>query len=245
MSTPHLVITLASHVATGVLLSPLDLVRTRLIVQSSHTSHRTYSGPLDAFGSILVHEGGFSAMYFHPTLFIPTLLDNTIRPLVVLSTPVFLYRSLGIAEDTHPVTFALSEFVFSSASLLVTLPIETVRRRMQVQTRNGAPPIRGCVETREKPYYGFIDALWNILTEERSTPPPRRRRRKSKGKERADDAGKEKEEDKDGRLASMGIAQLYRGLGMGLTANLVVFVLGAFAGASGEDYSGQSGWTEL
>ncbi|KIJ40187.1 hypothetical protein M422DRAFT_257021, partial [Sphaerobolus stellatus SS14] len=57
-SSPSLIIPLASHFVTGIILSPLDLVRTRLIAQSSIPRHRTYTGPLNALGQIIRHEGG-------------------------------------------------------------------------------------------------------------------------------------------------------------------------------------------
>ncbi|CDO70226.1 hypothetical protein BN946_scf184942.g26 [Trametes cinnabarina] len=79
--TPSVLLPVASQVLTGFLLSPLDLVRTRLIVQSSVPRHRTYSGPLDALRQILAHEGGLRGAYLHPHLLIPTLLDSTLHAL--------------------------------------------------------------------------------------------------------------------------------------------------------------------
>jgi len=55
---PPIVLPVASHLITGFLLSPLDLIRTRLIVQSFTSRHRTYSGPIDALSQILRNEGG-------------------------------------------------------------------------------------------------------------------------------------------------------------------------------------------
>jgi len=212
-------------------------------------------------------------MYTHPNLLIPALLDNTIRPFVTLATPIFIHRTMGIAEDTHPITYAAAQLCLASASLLITLPIETVRRRMQVQTRNVQRPLRACIELRPTTYYGVMDTCWRILTEERSAPVSRRRRqqqrkrsRSFKGKERATStdgsdptaaataagaasasetaaAAAAEQEAEDGLFASSGLAQLYRGFGMGLMANAVIFILGTGVGVSGED-SG-SGWTEL
>lgn len=129
----HLALSLASHIVTGIILSPLDLVRTRLIIQSSHPSHRTYSGPLNALRTILHNEGGWRGVYTHPALLVPCILDNTIRPLLTLATPVLVYRLMGVEEDTHPMSYALASCVVASVSLGVTLPVETVRRRMQAQ----------------------------------------------------------------------------------------------------------------
>ncbi|KAG2080677.1 mitochondrial carrier domain-containing protein, partial [Suillus cothurnatus] len=128
---PPLLLPVASHVITGFLLSPLDLVRTRLIAQSAMQRYRTYTGPFDALRQILIQEG------------------------------VLLH---GLCSSARIV-----------ASLLITLPVETVRRRLQVQTRGTAKALRTCVETRPVPYNGVVDALWHIVTEERSDLPIKRR----------------------------------------------------------------------
>lgn len=64
----HIAINLLSHIGAGVLLSPLDLVRTRLIVQSSHPSHKSYTGPVQALRLAMAQEGGLRALYTHPSL---------------------------------------------------------------------------------------------------------------------------------------------------------------------------------
>lgn len=196
---------------------------------------------MDALNAIIAEEGGFYGMYFHPSLFIPTLLDHSIRPLLSLSAPFIISRTLGISEDSHPVMHGFAEFLCSSASLLITLPIETARRRLQVQNR-GKRTFKACVETRPTPYVGVVDVIWHILTEERSAVPKRRRRksRASKGKEREDDV--EETVEKEGWFADSGVAQLYRGFGTGVWANVIVFVLGL---ATGPDERPDGGWAEL
>jgi fusion and transport protein UGO1 len=118
----------------------------------------------------------------------------------------------------------------------VTLPIETIRRRLQAQVRGNARPLKACVEMRPKPYNGVVDAFWHILTEERSDLPiVRRRKRRNIGK------GEEKEEEYESWWKQTGLGQLYRGLGMRLGASAVVFVLALFGG--GGDFDG--GWAEI
>lgn len=139
-----------SHVATGVLISPLDLVRTRLVAQSlvpttsvstSTTnrrgwwSGRKYIWPWDALHTIRREEGGWIGVYLHPNLLVPTLLDYTFRPLIALATPLLIDQVLRTEPGAAPARYALAELVVSTLGLLVTLPIETIRRRLQVQTR--------------------------------------------------------------------------------------------------------------
>jgi fusion and transport protein UGO1 len=159
----------ASHLLAGFILSPLDLIRTRLIAQAFSSRHRTYSGPFDALVKITREEGGFKGLYLHPHLFIPTVIDCTLKPLIALSLPGLLGSYLGVHEDTsHPLVWGLAEMVGGCVGLLVTLPFETARRRLQIQTRGTAKKIKTCVETRSTPYNGVADCLWQVVAEERS-----------------------------------------------------------------------------
>lgn len=255
---PLLVLATLSHVVTTVFLSPLDLVRTRLIVQSSQPQHRKYSGPLDAGTAILREEGGFYTTYLHPHLFFPAVVEGLVRPLLFLSTPLIISRALRIEPSTSPVSFALAEFVLGSAALVLTIPLETVRKRLQIQTR--APFVRGgrpggigrawrtCVETRSLPYAGMVDAVYRILTEETGRIPRRRRRSSFNAQQEPTSPGpsvRETEIKEDlgpmGLGVGTGLRQLYRGLGMGIGANVVVLLLGVLAGG-GED---RLRWTEM
>lgn len=231
-----LAITVASHLITGFMLSPLDLVRTRLIAQTSLSNHKTYSGPVAALRDIYYKEGGLAGMYLHPNLLIPTLIENTLRPLLSLSAPLFIERTLFITEESHPVAYQTAELLFSSATLLLTLPIETARRRLQIQPR-GSTRFQACVETRPTPYTGVLDVLWKIVTEERSMPTTLRRRRMSSQGRQTDEEVKEK----GSLLTRTGIGQLYRGFGMGMGASAVVFLLATLAGGDSSD----AGWAEL
>lgn len=240
-SPPPLLISVATQVLTGFILSPLDLVRTRLIVQSSVPRYRAYSGPIDALQKILEQEGGLRGVYFHPHLFIPTIFDCTLRSVVPFALPGLMRSYMSVSPVTHPYTVTLIELFGNLGSLLITIPFETVRRRLQVQVRGTAKPLRACVELRPVPYNGMVDAFWHILTEERSDIPLRhkRHRRKSVGsKARADEFDMEKRES---WLRNTGVGQLYRGLGLRLTASVLLFVLALMSGGEETD----AGWAEL
>lgn len=255
-----LILPVASNLATGFLLSPFDLIRTRLIVQTSSPRHRTYTGPFDALNTILLQEGGFRSLYLHPQLLYPTLLDCTLTPLVAASAPVLTARlfsrlfGTAIYEDTHPVLWAAAQLGGSCLGLLITMPVETVRRRLQVQTRGGAPPIPTCVEVRRQPYAGIVDVIYSILVEERSDLPLRTRRKRKNSR-----TGEEEEEvlDRGSWLRYTGIGQLYRGLGMRVGASVLIFLCVLASGACSLSLTflyrmslissepSESGWTEL
>ncbi|KAG1871137.1 mitochondrial carrier domain-containing protein [Suillus tomentosus] len=247
---PPLLLPVASHVITGFLLSPLDLVRTRLVAQSAMQRYRTYTGPFDALRQIIAQEGGIRSIYFHPQLLIPTILDNGLRPLLHILMPTLIAPRLGfgphVAPDTSPIAWAFAQVLGSMASLLITLPIETVRRRLQVQTRGTAKALRTCAETRPVPYNGVVDALWHIVTEERSDLPIKRRSKSRKQQAEhteendSNDLFAEKQ-DESRWLRNTGIGQLYRGMRMRVGVSVIVLLLTTFGGQREVD----GGWAEL
>ncbi len=190
----------ASHLITHLFLSPLELVRTRLIVQPS--SLPSSQSSVSMAKSIINEEGGISSLYLDPHLLIPSILEHTIRPLLTLSIPLFIERQLNISPDVSPITYSLLDLSLGLASLLIILPIETIRKRLQIQDRNPPRAItkrqrRTIVRTRERDYVGVVEGLWRIVSEETTIP----------GKKRNDGM---RESVQNTRLD--GIRQLYRGV---------------------------------
>lgn len=239
-----------SHVVTGAVVSPLDLVRTRLVAQSTLPSHRKYAGPLDALRTIFREEGGWRTTYFTPLLFVPTVLDYLFRSVMTLGAPLLLENTFHLDPSAVPVSYALGELLLSTLSLCITLPIETVRRRLQLQYH---PPLHSarsagfgrvrsantarvglwtCVETRPAPYTGVLECMYRIVSEETSIDPQLRPAQSGLSVQSLVARG----------YSSVGgLRNLFRGFGMGFTANLLVFVLTLI---TGERQTGD-GWTEM
>jgi fusion and transport protein UGO1 len=262
----------SSHLLTGFILSPLDLIRTRLVAQSTLTPHRKYSGPFDALRQILRDEGGWRTIYFHPHLLIPTLLDFTLRPALSIGAPLLIEHTLRLDNVGSPVAYALADFMVSTLALVITLPIETVRRRLQIQPRApwGAEPpepvgarplpqgsvasvglaakpfkaLRTCVETRPRPYLGVSEAIYRILVEETSfSPVPRQHSREASTDSSSGDVlARSAVLAKHGNSSLGGLRSLYRGFTMGLGANAVVFALTL---VSRERNPSSAGWAEI
>lgn len=111
----------AAAVATGLILSPLDLVRTRLIITPANRQPRRALSLLRSLPSYVCS----------PVLVLPTILHSLIHPLLTLSTPLVLRTRFMIDKDASPVAFSIAKFCSSSFALFVKLPIETVLRRGQ------------------------------------------------------------------------------------------------------------------
>lgn len=316
------IVTLTSHVITSYLLSPLDLIRTRLIVQSAQPQYRKYKSIWTAYRTIRDEEGSgssWTAFYGNGLLAFPTIIEATLRSFFNLGVPLFIERKLLLSTNTsNVVVYGLTEFTLSSLALLVTIPFETVKKRLHLQPLSSnqvtnVPSIKAykpCVELRSTSYTGVTECLYRILTEETGRlylhNPDQKVRRPSLSNSRrttglagtpgggasrshsyrrpsassTDGGGRggggggglHPPEQSGGGAASAatgsaldvdgssleeegifkpdmdkhpmplfaGVTQLYRGLSMGVTANLIVFVLSLVAG---RDDTG--GWTEV
>jgi fusion and transport protein UGO1 len=177
---PNLTTAILSHVVSGIITSPLDLIRTRLIAQTWSPSHRKYRGLADAWGTILKEEG-WSAFYAAPNL-TATIVYHTVRALFLNTTNLIIDRVFKISNEEQPILYALCELGLNTMELLVTLPLETVRRRLQVQNNSNVVPnesLETVVELRNRKYAGMLDCFVSIIEEEGGRRSRKRLRRAS------------------------------------------------------------------
>lgn len=204
-----------AHLITHLFLSPLELLRTRMIVQPS-TSPASLSSP-SMLKQIVAKEGGVKGLFFSPQLLIPAVLEHTLRPLFTLSIPLFIERKLQITPDASPITYSMLDLGLGLASLLIILPIETARKRLQLQVRSssGSATIKpSIIRLRDRPYVGVVDAIWRIVTEESGVHRKKKRRRTTRRlsatRRQSSVAQGEAMENQSNLLD--GIKQLYRGV---------------------------------
>ncbi|KAK2603363.1 hypothetical protein N8I77_009827 [Diaporthe amygdali] len=112
----------AAAVVTSLVLSPLDLVRTRSIITSTTRGPRRTLALLRSLPSYLCPSN----------LVIPTVLHSLVHPVLALSTPLVLRTKFLIDSELSPATFSVAKFCTSAAALFIKLPLETVLRRGQV-----------------------------------------------------------------------------------------------------------------
>ncbi|KAI9760522.1 MAG: hypothetical protein M4579_001607 [Chaenotheca gracillima] len=105
----------------GILLAPLDLVRTRLILTPTARSPRSPFPLLRLLPSLSCP----------PALFTPTLLHSTIPPLFTTTIPLFLRSRLGVDPILSPNAYSVFRFASATCELFIRLPLETVLRRAQ------------------------------------------------------------------------------------------------------------------
>ncbi|CAG8505547.1 7504_t:CDS:2 [Paraglomus occultum] len=219
---PNLATLVASHIVVGVLLSPLEVARTRLIVQTSSPSQRKYKGLFDCLRQ-MIKEEGLSSLYWGHNL-LPSIVYHAIDPLLENSIPILIDRIFHISASDSPLIYGTVQLLLNTVQLMITLPIETIRKRLHCQVRSRVPGKRfeTVVQTRQAPYVGMLDCGYRIIVEEgisqrkmpkRGNAPKRHLQRKQTS-----------------WLDNYGIRGLYNGFSMHFTANLLMFVVQAVNG---------------
>ncbi|GJJ75154.1 mitochondrial fusion and transport protein UGO1 [Entomortierella parvispora] len=218
---PNIATMVTSHLVVGFILSPLELVRTRLIVQTANPLQRKYSGMINCFSTIISEEG-VSALWGGVNLF-PTLIYHTLTPLMANSIPLIIDRVFKLSAADSPVLYSLAELGLNTIELLIRLPIETVRKRLQIQIQSqgrapssGSKKYRTVVETRKRPYVGMVDCVYRIIKEEGG-----HHKRVSKASSGSSSSTSRP------WYSAWGVRGLYTGLGMHLTSNAALFAVGA------------------
>ncbi|PNY26482.1 Mitochondrial fusion and transport protein ugo1 [Tolypocladium capitatum] len=173
----------AAAVATGVLLAPLDLVRTRLIMTPISKGQRRTLVSLRALPSYLCPSA----------VALPTMLNSLIHPLLTLSTPLVLRTRFMIDSQVSPMTFSVAKFFASSAAILIKLPIETSLRRGQMAVLSGQQYIRALGGKEQMMetivpigrYNGVFGTMCYITSEEGTREVPAKPAAARKGKAKA------------------------------------------------------------
>ncbi|KAL8697258.1 MAG: hypothetical protein Q9201_007210 [Fulgogasparrea decipioides] len=141
----------------GIILSPLDIARTKLMLTPSTHPPRSILPTLNSLPSWTL------SWLIAPV----TILHSTLPTLMSASLPLFLRSRLSIDPLLTPNLYAVATFVGQAAELGVKLPIETVLRRGQVHVAQSAAKGREVQTVVEVgPYKGLIGTMRSIIYEE-------------------------------------------------------------------------------
>ncbi|KAJ3285828.1 hypothetical protein HDU79_007032 [Rhizoclosmatium sp. JEL0117] len=185
---PTLATLIGSHALSGILLSPMELVRTRILVQTSSPYHRKYTSSLTALPQI-IREEGFGSLYWSRRL-PATILLKTLQPLFKYGSPLFIQRIIGVDPEMQPVLYQMTELAMNLIELFIVMPVETVVRRLECQVvgrfvagdvsegeedgdernrlsvRGKGGPFQGMVRVNAIPYTGFWNCISRVIREE-------------------------------------------------------------------------------
>ncbi|KAI8089064.1 mitochondrial carrier domain-containing protein [Halteromyces radiatus] len=248
--TGNLITMLTSHVVVGVLLSPLEIMRTRMIVQSAGSVDGPYQNVYRAWRSLLQDEDGLWSIYFSEKNYWPTILYHSLTPLFHYSAPILIDRSCHISANDHPILYSAATFGLSITTLLITMPLETIRKRLQCQIGSfrhqkrskssitsdiQSSTFQTTVPLRPIYYYGILDALYKIMKEEGARGPNSSTviRKSSIPSDSSDET--EEEDSYERRhinipkrrkaTSAWGVRGLYKGFGIQLAASVIMFIL--------------------
>ncbi|KAF9935472.1 hypothetical protein BGZ67_003422 [Mortierella alpina] len=226
---PNIATMVTSHLVVGFILSPLELVRTRLIVQTANPLQRKYSGMVNCITTIMQEEG-VSALWGGVNLF-PTLIYHTLTPLLRNSIPLIIDRVFKLSAADSPFLYSLAELGLNTIELLIRLPIETIRKRLQIQIQvqnrdrqstGASKRYHTVVETRKRAYVGMVDCVYRIIKEEGG-----HHKRVSRTVKNPDGTVTTTTIQQRPWYSAWGVRGLYTGLGMHLTTNVCLFAVGA------------------
>lgn len=183
----------ASVALAGVILSPLELIRTRLIVQSTNPKTRRYWGPVHALFAITNSErptqtSTFLGTLYTPRLIIPTFLVYSLSALIKYTAIHVIQNEFGVDPNEAPVIYRLLMVVAMAVEAAIVTPFEMSRKRILAQPINsfardaenmpndlksdgGRVGYAGCVEVSRDAYTGVFHCIGCILNEEGGRVP--------------------------------------------------------------------------
>lgn len=192
---PNLCTIVVSHMLVdGLLTSPLDIVRTRMIAQSSYPAHRKFSSSLaclwdlssdshvpnnDERTSLFSRIGcAVGNMYPHIRF---SMFYYAMVPVLEQTPALIIHRYFKLSLSSSPLKYGVAQFLFSAVELLIRLPLETIRRRMHLQAAvpisSGtrvlwhdatipATKFKTCVRVTDQVYLSHLDCIQRIIRDE-------------------------------------------------------------------------------
>ncbi|KAJ1560300.1 hypothetical protein HK096_009270, partial [Nowakowskiella sp. JEL0078] len=154
----HLVTLTISHLIVGGLLCPLELVKTRIIVQQAKKYHSIAGLP-----TILAEETSLYPMRY----LIPSIIIHVVSPLLKSLSMYTITNELGISEQFSPLLFQSMMCGFMLMETLVITPLELARTRIQcLPLKQGTGGFESSIVLGEKYYNNIVDVMVSVISEE-------------------------------------------------------------------------------
>ncbi|CCU79083.1 mitochondrial fusion protein (Ugo1) [Blumeria hordei DH14] len=160
-----LALSLSAGVMAGVILAPIDLIRTKVMLTPTSVTKRS-----------LVSQFRMLNSYLCPSaLLIPTILHSIVTPAIVYSTPTFLRSHLSIDPLLTPGSYQIARLVSRMLELCIKLPMEIVLRRAQISfikkgqgwsNSQGSHSNHISTTVPVGDYRGVFGTMWLIVNEE-------------------------------------------------------------------------------
>ncbi|KAL2062687.1 hypothetical protein VTL71DRAFT_5759 [Oculimacula yallundae] len=212
-----LAVAVTAAASAGIILAPLDLIRTKLIVTPISTPNRSLTSQVRALPSYLCPA----------SIFLPTILHSIVTPAISHSTPLLLRSHLSVDPILTPNTYQLAKFISRTAELFLKLPLETVLRRGQVAVLKEDAEITRAQGTWTSDlqtlvpvgeYRGVVGTMWMIAREEGVREPPLLAKKKARP------------------VKGQGLPGLWRGWRVGMWGLVGMWTSRALSGGNGGEF---------
>lgn len=145
-----LVTAVTASVVTAVLLSPLSIIRTRMITTTFDTKPR----------SVRTSLRNLESFFIPSEVFLPTVLYSGTTSILSKSTSFILQQIFGIDSSTSPALYSIFTLLLRVLQVGVKLPLETLVRRSHLSYLKLA---KYSMLVRPAEYDGVFGTVWNVL----------------------------------------------------------------------------------
>lgn len=159
------VIPVMAEAIAGILLSPIELIHTRMAVQSVYNVERKYPNSVACARDIYVKKG---ILGLYPNFGLTAclkILAPSVRILPSTALSSFWERLAKELTLLHHLAYFGSSFAVMCAPFFIVSPMETIRRRLFVQA-SAQSAVVPRVPVAEMKYTGFWNCLYRIIKEE-------------------------------------------------------------------------------
>ena len=132
------------------LLSPLSIIRTRMITTTFDTKPR----------SVRTSLRNLESFFIPSEVFLPTVLYSGTTSILSKSTSFILQQIFGIDSSTSPALYSIFTLLLRVLQVGVKLPLETLVRRSHLSYLKLA---KYSMLVRPAEYDGVFGTVWNVL----------------------------------------------------------------------------------
>lgn len=141
----------AASVVTAVVLSPLSIIRTRMVTTTFETNPRSVRTSLKELDSLVCPS----------EVFLPTVLFSSATSVLSKSTSYILQHILGVDPSSSPLWYSMLSFISNVLQVGVKLPLETLVRRAHLSYLKLSSE---SLLIKPMKYEGVFGTMWSILS---------------------------------------------------------------------------------
>lgn len=144
-----LVVAGVARALSYIIMSPISLIRARLIITKFTTLPRSLRASLTHISSFRVS----------PFVWLPTIFSQVGQRLIQLAAPWILFKKAGVDEFRSPFAYSVFNLVLELCTLVFKLPLDTFANRALA---NSVDVPADALIIQPVPYHGMFKGLWDV-----------------------------------------------------------------------------------